>query len=169
MSTLSNLSKMRVVKVGPSLRERLARLVAAQHHHTVVARLRRFREELQKDMRPEPWTELEAPMVLLLSDVCEALALTKAERAAILGKEGEQALEDVVETQFTPRPAGLNERQVKALACVRRRGRININAYRKLCPGLSDETLRLDLANLVSRGLLVKKGAKRGTYYTMIV
>ena len=167
MSISQSLSKMRVVKAGPSLRERLERLIAGRHHKAVVTRLRRFRQELQNDMEPEPWTALEAPMVLLLSDVCEALTLTRDERAAILGQEGERALADVLETQFTPRPAGLNERQVKALAHAQRRGTINISAYRQLCPGLSDETLRLDLVSLVTRGLLVKNGRKRGTFYTV--
>ena len=39
--------------------------------------------------------------------------------------------------------------------------------YRQICPYWSDETLRLDLASLVSRGLLAKNGAKRGTHYVL--
>lgn len=168
MSVTRHLSGMKVVKVGPSLRERLERWVAGVHHVTVVGHLQRFREELEREMEPEPWTHLEAPMVLLLSDVCDALALSADERSIILGQQGERALAEVLETRVTPRSHGSpRERQAKALAHVQEHGKINMSAYRQLCPGLSDETLRLDLVNLVRRGLLVKNGAKRGTHYTL--
>ncbi len=169
MSTLQSLSEMRVVKVGPRLRERLERWMAAAHHNVVVGRLQRFREELECEMEQEPWTVLEAPMVLLLSDVCDALALSEDERANILGPQGERALAEVLETRLTPRsPSSPHERQAKAMAHVREHGKINISSYRRLCPGLSDETLRLDLVDLVRRGTLIKNGAKRGTYYTTV-
>ena len=168
MNTLQNLNGVRVVKVGSSLRERLERQMAKQHHKAVIARLRRFREGLECDMDPEPWTVLQSPMVLLLADVCKALALTEKERAIILGEEGERALANTLETQFIPRPQDLNERQAKALTYVQQHGKINISAYRRICPGLSDETLRLDLVGLTECGLLRKNGAKRGTYYTQV-
>lgn len=81
MSLFEGFETMRLVKIGPSLRERLERRIAAVHRNTVVARLRRFRQQLERDMEPEPWTTLEAPMVLLLSDVCDTLALDEEERA----------------------------------------------------------------------------------------
>jgi hypothetical protein len=167
MSAVKRLDTMRLVKTGPSLRERLERWIAGQHHKAVITRLRRFREQLERDMQPEPWTALEAPMVLLLSDVCDALSLNEDERATVLGQKGERALVDVLETRITPHPQTLiNERQAKALAHVRQQGKITVSAYRQLCPGLSGETLRRDLADLVRRGLLTRNGAKRGTYYT---
>ncbi len=61
----------------------------------------------------------------------------------------------------------MNERQAKALAYVRERGSITNREYRQLCPGLSSETLRLDLVDLVEKGLLLKIGAKKGTYYIL--
>jgi ATP-dependent DNA helicase RecG len=61
----------------------------------------------------------------------------------------------------------MNERQAKALAYIRDHGRITNREYRQLCPGVSPETLRLDLADLVDRGLLLKIGAKKGTYYIL--
>ncbi len=61
----------------------------------------------------------------------------------------------------------MNERQAKALAYLRKHGRITNREYRELCPNVSPETLRLDLADLVERGLLLKIGAKRGTYYIL--
>jgi len=61
----------------------------------------------------------------------------------------------------------MNERQAKALAYVQERGRITNREYRKLCPDVSAETLRLDLVDLVERGILLKIGAKKGTYYIL--
>ena len=61
----------------------------------------------------------------------------------------------------------MNERQVRALTYVQERGRITNREYRKLCPDVSTETLRLDLVDLVERGVLLKIGAKKGTYYIM--
>ncbi|MCS7251371.1 MAG: ATP-binding protein [Anaerolineae bacterium] len=61
----------------------------------------------------------------------------------------------------------MNERQLKALQYIREHGRITNREYQQLCPGVSPETLRLDLADLVHRGILLKIGEKRGTYYIL--
>ncbi len=61
----------------------------------------------------------------------------------------------------------LNPRQLKALRYLEREGRITNREYRELCPDVSPETLRLDLADLVQKGLLIKVGDKRGTYYIL--
>ena len=61
----------------------------------------------------------------------------------------------------------MNERQAKALAYIRDKGRITNREYRHICPGVSSETLRLDLVDLAERGLLLKIGAKKGTYYIL--
>jgi len=61
----------------------------------------------------------------------------------------------------------MNERQAKALAYVQEHSRITNREYRALCPDVSAETLRLDLADLVERGILMKIGAKKGTYYIL--
>jgi hypothetical protein len=169
MSLLPSVDNMHVITAGSSLYRRLERLLVMRYHKTIVARLQRFRQELQSDMEPEPWTALTAPMVLLLSDVCRALNLTRDERAIILGQKGEQALAGVLETQFTPSPADLNKRQAQGLAYVQEYGSIQLSDYRQLCPGLSDETLRRDLASLVTQGLLIKNGRKKGTFYTPVV
>lgn len=172
MSLFEGFGTMRLVKVGPSLRERLERWVAEVHHKGVIARLRHFREQLERDMAPEPWMALEAPMVLLLSDLCDALGLNEGERAGVLGVEGVLALADTLETRIRPVPKPwlpMNERQAKALRYVREHGTITMHVYRQICPFWSDETLRLDLASLVRRGLLVKNGRKRGTHYTLPV
>lgn len=61
----------------------------------------------------------------------------------------------------------VSERQAKALAYVDEHGRITNREYREICPDLSAETLRLDLADLVDKGILLKIGAKKGTYYIL--
>jgi ATP-dependent DNA helicase RecG len=61
----------------------------------------------------------------------------------------------------------MNERQMRALAYAQAEGRITNREYRELCPDVSSETLRLDLADLVDKGILLKVGSKRGTYYIL--
>ena len=60
---------------------------------------------------------------------------------------------------------GLNERQVSALNYLSSKKRITNRAYQELCPEVHPETLRRDLSDLVSRGVLVKIGDKKSTYY----
>ncbi len=62
---------------------------------------------------------------------------------------------------------GLNERQIKAMNFVLDNGRITNSDYSQLCPDVSSETLRRDLANLVERDLLLRVGEKRATYYIL--
>lgn len=62
---------------------------------------------------------------------------------------------------------GLNERQLRAIQYLQQYGRITNREYHELCPGLSPETLRLDLADLVEKGLVMKMGDKKGTSYIL--
>jgi hypothetical protein len=166
MSHFETINTMRLVRTRPSLRQTLERWIAAAHHRAVVARLRRFREKLESDMAPERWTVLEAPTVVILADACNALALTEEERATILGPDGERALAGILESRPVPSLyVQLNERQTKALGHVRRYGSITNGEFQVLCPEVSSETLRGDLADLVSRRLLVKNGRNKGTRY----
>jgi ATP-dependent DNA helicase RecG len=59
----------------------------------------------------------------------------------------------------------MNERQARAVQFVREHGRIANRDYQVLCQDVSPETLRLDLADLVDRGIFLRVGAKKGTYY----
>jgi len=59
----------------------------------------------------------------------------------------------------------LNSRQEKALQYLAERGRITNSEYQELVPDVSAETIRRDLADLVERGLLLRIGRKRATYY----
>ncbi len=60
-----------------------------------------------------------------------------------------------------------NERQAKALTYLQKNERITNRDYQALCPDVTAETLRLDLADMVERGVLLKIGEKRGTYYIL--
>jgi|YNPNPStandDraft_1061719.scaffolds.fasta_scaffold14713_3 ATP-dependent DNA helicase RecG len=62
---------------------------------------------------------------------------------------------------------GLNERQVQAVLYAAEKGRITSRELQDLCPEVSGETLRRDLADLISRGLLLKVGERRATYYIL--
>jgi ATP-dependent DNA helicase RecG len=62
---------------------------------------------------------------------------------------------------------GLNERQEQALAHLTESGRITNRQYQQLCPDVSAETIRRDLADLVDKNLLLKIGEKRATYYIL--
>ncbi len=62
---------------------------------------------------------------------------------------------------------GLGERQIQAILYLQQYGRITNHEYRELCPTVTPETLRLDLADLVDKGLIIKIGDKKGTYYML--
>jgi ATP-dependent DNA helicase RecG len=61
----------------------------------------------------------------------------------------------------------LNSRQQMALAQLAQNQRITSHQYQLLCPDVHAETLRRDLADLVSRGILIKVGDKKATYYIL--
>jgi ATP-dependent DNA helicase RecG len=65
------------------------------------------------------------------------------------------------------RHLGVNERQEQALVYLAEKGRITNREYQELCPEVSAETIRRDLADLVSKNLLLKIGEKRATYYIL--
>ena len=65
------------------------------------------------------------------------------------------------------RSMALNSRQLQAMHYLSLHRRITNREYQELCPGVHTETLRRDLSDLVDRGLLIKVGDKRATYYVM--
>ncbi len=65
------------------------------------------------------------------------------------------------------RRMGLNERQIGGLLHLAEHRRITNRDLQDMAPDVSAETIRRDLADLVDRGLLLKVGEKRGTYYIL--
>lgn len=61
----------------------------------------------------------------------------------------------------------LNPRQRLALDFLSQNARITSSDYQELCPDVHPETLRRDFADLVQRGVLIKMGSKRATYYIL--
>jgi len=63
----------------------------------------------------------------------------------------------------------VNPRQEAALVFLHRgsRSRITNSDLKQLFPDIHPETLRRDLADLVEKEIFVKKGQKRGSYYTL--
>jgi len=61
----------------------------------------------------------------------------------------------------------LNDRQQTALRHLKGYGRITNSAFQDLCPNVSPETLRRDLVELVQRGVLIKVGDRKATYYIL--
>lgn len=63
--------------------------------------------------------------------------------------------------------SSMNERQLRAIQHMREYGRITSREYQQICPDVTAETLRLDMVDLTDRGIVMKVGAKRGTYYIL--
>ena len=63
----------------------------------------------------------------------------------------------------------VNPRQEYALDFLINRGnpRITNKDLQELCPDVHQETIRRDLADLVNKGILIKMGQKRGSYYVL--
>ncbi|NJP07713.1 MAG: DeoR family transcriptional regulator [Chloroflexaceae bacterium] len=62
---------------------------------------------------------------------------------------------------------GLNERQIAMLIHLQEHRRITNRDVQDMTPEVSPETIRRDLADLVERGLLLKVGERRATYYIL--
>ena len=66
------------------------------------------------------------------------------------------------------RELGVSERQAEAVGFVRAQGRMTNGDYQKLC-GVSERTSSRELNQLVSLGILVRKGGTgKGTYYILL-
>jgi len=61
---------------------------------------------------------------------------------------------------------GLNDRQLAGLGHLQEKGRITKPEYRKLT-STTDVTAKRDLAELVRKGILVRRGATRNTWYEL--
>jgi len=63
---------------------------------------------------------------------------------------------------------GMNERQLKALQFLQQQPRASQTvSTTSFAPTSSPETLRLDLNDLTDKGLIMKIGDKKGTYYIL--
>ncbi len=72
--------------------------------------------------------------------------------------------EDVVASLGTSAQA---DRIEKMLSHLKKTGRITNREYQDLCPDVSAESLRRDFVEVVERGVVMRVGDKRGTYYIL--
>ena len=64
-------------------------------------------------------------------------------------------------------PPPTNNRQDLALDYLRQNRSITNREFKRMCADVSAETLRLDLADLVNKGLIQRLGSKKGTRYIL--
>jgi ATP-dependent DNA helicase RecG len=87
-------------------------------------------------------------------------------RVTLFGNEAEQG--DPIHPDLSAyRELDLNPRQELALNHLLKNKRITNRDYQELCSDVHPETLRRDLSDLVSRGVIIKVGDKRATYYIL--
>jgi ATP-dependent DNA helicase RecG len=61
---------------------------------------------------------------------------------------------------------GLNNRQVKAVLLIKEKGKITNSEY-QILNEVSDRTALRDIEELTEKGILIKEGEKKGTYYKL--
>ena len=131
--------------------------------YSITGRLALFRSELEREMMPEKWANVEIPAGLFLADICSVLLLSEEQKARVLEKMVNQVRDDLLVARIT---LTMNERQFMILEYLEKHRLITIKDMQRRYPELCAETLRLDLAGLVRCGLLSKMDTKSGTYYT---
>jgi ATP-dependent DNA helicase RecG len=82
----------------------------------------------------------------------------------LTGQQGDDLPPDSIDTREWARQ-GFNERQIAAMIHLAEQRRITNRDLQERYPDVSPETIRRDLADLVERGVLLKVGDKRATYY----
>ena len=63
---------------------------------------------------------------------------------------------------------GLNKRQIKSIEYIKKQGNITNREYQNLCSGISRETLRKDLNDLIVKKIIVRRGQNKGVYYEFV-
>ncbi len=63
---------------------------------------------------------------------------------------------------------GLNERQIKAISHIKRKGKINNSEYKKFA-NVTERTILRDINAMVKHKLITKHGTTKGAYYTLYV
>lgn len=87
----------------------------------------------------------------------------------VLREEQGGFLSKIFKDRFTKdqlKKAGFNERQMKAVEYVKKNGKITNSYYQKLCE-VSERSALRDLDELNGKGILQKKGEKKGTHYEL--
>ena len=87
----------------------------------------------------------------------------------VLKEEQGGFLSKIFKDRFTEeqlKKMGLSERQIKGVEYVKKNQKITNSDYQKLCE-VSERTALRDLDELSAKGIMQKKGEKKGTYYEL--
>ena len=104
--------------------------------------------------------------ILEMVKQCRNQGLPEPEFKSIRGVEFRSILARDIFTKSMLEKLGLNERQLKAVKYVKEKGKITNKEYREMS-NLSDEGARIDLNDLVDKGLLLSKGKGRNVHYVL--
>ena len=93
----------------------------------------------------------------------EFFAIGLATQLAEVKRRGELAIQQ----DILARRHDLTDRQVLALRHVLESGRVTINEFEHLCPGIQRRTLQRDLRGLIEKGLLLRRGSTNRLEYVL--
>ena len=93
----------------------------------------------------------------------EFFAIGLATQLAEVKRRGELAIQQ----DILARRHDLTDRQVLALRHVLESGRVTINEFENLCPGIQRRTLQRDLRGLIEKGLLLRRGSTNRLEYVL--
>ena len=74
---------------------------------------------------------------------------------------------EFTETEVEKLLESLNPRQKDLREYFKTHERLTVTDYRAMHPDISERTARYDIESLVKKGILIKHGKRRGTYYTL--
>ena len=98
-------------------------------------------------------------------DLCRRHGLPSPEFKEVFGGFSVIFRKDIYTEEYL-RNLGLNERQIMAVMYVKEKGKITNKEYREIT-GLSDEGARININELVEKGVLLSKGRGRSIHYVL--
>ena len=93
----------------------------------------------------------------------ECFTIGLATQLTEVKRRGELAIQQ----DILARRRDLTDRQVLALRHVLESGRVTINEFEHLCPGIQRRTLQRDLRGLIEKGLLLRRGSTNRLEYVL--
>lgn len=104
--------------------------------------------------------------ILEMVKQCRKQGLPEPVFKSMRGVEFRSILARDIFTESMLEKLGLNERQLKAVNYVKEKSKISNKEYREMS-NLSDEGARIDLNDLVEKGIFLSKGKGRNTHYVL--
>ena len=98
-------------------------------------------------------------------DLCRRHGLPSPEFKEVFGGFSVVFRKDIYTEEYL-RNLGLNEKQIMAVMYVKEKGKITNKEYREIT-GLSDEGARININELIEKGVLLSKGRGRSIHYVL--